>query len=366
MAEAIRNHQVIREILRQACERSGVVILATPYLRVETSFLAMEGDELHCLANMDHEDAKFGLRSSALTLRFPHGKHFYQGATRMLGLGRARGRQSLRLALPQSLQDSDHRGAYRTDRVGRVSVTFSTRNYDLLTGTLLDVSATGLRLLPERSGEEGEVLAGDVIHVAFTLGGGLQINAKAKVRHLRGRSFGAEFRPSLPGEVLQHLSDWVFQRREEIDLAPGRGEDAGRVVLGASEDGAPRPALVLVSGSAELEERLAGQLGSGLPRPRRIGPTIQAVRELGQGGRALVLLHLDSPSWEAQKRIKTLAEALPRSCPFVILATGVEGPILAELGAALKAAWTYPLGGSPGTLFPRLLQGIYNKSFDNG
>jgi hypothetical protein len=76
-----------------------------------------------------------------------------------------------------------------------------------------------------------------------------------------------------------------------------------------------------------------------------------------------VLLHADSATWEARKRLRTLAEALPASLPRVLVGTGLDSAPLVEMGNEAKAAWTYPLQPTPGSIFPRLLQGIYRKHF---
>ena len=129
----IRNPETITEIFKRACERRELIILVTPYLRFESSFLRHEGAEFHAAATMGREDAMYGLRSSDLRMRFPHGVSFLEAPTALKGFGIADGRKTLRLAVPEVLHEEDHRGAYRVDRVGRVPVTFSTPKYDLVT-----------------------------------------------------------------------------------------------------------------------------------------------------------------------------------------------------------------------------------------
>lgn len=330
-------------------------------MRFETTFLRLEQDCFHCHANMDLEDAKFGLRSPDLKVRFPHAEHFFEGSTRLLGLDRAQGRQSLKLTIPAQLEDGDYRRAYRAERVGRVPVTFSTRKYELLVGTLVNISTSGLRLYLNRPYEDDELLVGDQIHVALTLAGTVHINSKVLVRYVKDKVFGAEFRPALSGALLEELSRWVFQRREDDLLALGRG-----VLPELPGFRADRPAgaeLVLVSSSGELGEQLGTLLAGDLPPLRRVPPTIQSVREFGPFSQALALFHVDSPSWEARKRLRTLTEALPPAIPFVLIGTGLEPVALSELGAELKAAWTYPLQPHPGSIFPRMLRGIFRKHF---
>jgi hypothetical protein len=328
---AVRSGDLIREVLRSACAHSEIVILSTPYMRFETTFLRLEEDRFHCHANMTLEEARFGLRSPELKIRFPHGHHFYEGATRLLGLGRAVGRQSLQLAIPDELSDGDARRAYRVERVGRVTVTFSTRKYQLLLGTL---------------------------------GGSIRINAKVQVRYIKEKVFGAEFRPPLAGGVLEQVARWAFQRQEE-DTAFAMSRAIAEQESGAADSGeGPGAAeLVLVSASNELGERLTGMLADLLPPLRRVPPTIQSIRDLSPGRPTLVLFHLDSAAWESRKRLRMLAESLPAGLPYVVLGTGVETGLLFEVSSELKAAAAYLLPENPGSLFPRLLQGVCRKHF---
>jgi hypothetical protein len=244
--------------------------------------------------------------------------------------------------------------------VGRVPVTFSTRKYQLLQGWLVNLSATGLAVHLNRDYEDGELRVEDRIHVDFLLPEGPKVTVTVDVRHLRERVFGGEFQPPLAGPLLEALGQWVFKRREEevFSQAP---ETAARVT--GSPAALPGREVVLISSDPELGERLAALMDRNLPPLRRLTPTIQSVRELAPGGRTLVLLHADSASWEGRKGLRTLAEALPAGLPRVLVGTGLDSGELFELGTELKAAWTYPLPDNPGTLFPRLLMGIFRKHF---
>jgi hypothetical protein len=263
------------------------------------------------------------------------------------------------LAVPEQLEDGEYRGAYRVERVGRVPVTFSTRKYKLLSGTLVNLSTSGMRMLMLRDLEEGELLVDEEIHVAFSLTASIKINTKVKIRYLHDRVFGAEFRPPLSGPLLDDLARWAFQRREEaaaLALARNAGDRPEAEGPAAAE-------LLLVSSSSELGERLAALLPADLPPLRRVAPSIQSIRDLTPSRRVLTLFHVDSPGWETRKRIKTLAESLPAGLPFVLLGTGLDTGQLFELGNELKAAGSYALPENPGSLFARMLQGIFRKHF---
>jgi hypothetical protein len=362
----IRNAETIAEILGRACERRELVILVTPYLRFESSFLKLEGKEIHAAATMGREDAQFGLRNAGLKMRFPHSVSFLEAATEMRGFGMVDGRRTLRLAVPEVLQEEDHRSAYRVDRVGRVPVTFSTPKYDLVTGTLVDMSTTGARVYSTRDFNEGELQPGEDMAVTIPLTETIRINTKVKLRHVHGRTFGVEFRPQLEEEVLHPLSRWVFERREE-DLE----RIARRGVETAAPGGAVRPAnaapsgLVLVSGDAALEASMQDLLG-GLQPLHRVPANISSLKDTLNQRPALVLYHVPSLSLDERRRLKPMIEVLQGRVPFVLLGTGIEGGALLELGSELKATVSIVFNPERATFFQRLMQGVIRRLYEGG
>ncbi len=362
----IRNPETIAEIFRLVCERRELVILVTPYLRFESSFVKVDGGEVQVAATMGREDATFGLRSSDLKIRFPHRISFLEAPTQLKGFGMNDGRRTLRLALPEVLNEEDYRGSYRVDRVGRVPVTFSTPKFDLVMGTLTDISTTGARIFSTRNFLEGELELGEEMAVTIPLNDLLRINTKVRLRHVHNRTFGVEFRPQLDDQVLHPLSRWIFEKREE-DLE--RISRKGIETAAQSERGPvvnrPPAGLVLVSGDASLEAALQDLLG-GLQPLRRIAPTMPALKEASNQKPALVLYHVPSLSLDERRRLKPMVETLQGRVPFLLLGTGVEGGALLELGGELKAAVSIVFNPERGTFFQRLVQGVLRRLYEGG
>ena len=361
---SIRNEEAIREVFTLACARNELMILVTPYLRFESSFLRLEQDAVHVMASMSREDATFGLQSPNFRIRFPHGFSFVEGTTRLLGFGEVRGRKSLRLSIPKSLEEDDQRGCYRVERVGRVGVTFSTRKYAIISGTLVNMSTTGARIHSLKEFEEDEMLVEDTIAIAIPLTDAIQINTRAKVRYAQGRSVGLEFRPLLEGRLLESLSRWVFQRREEererlamaqVSTTP-EAHTEGLVEAGC---------LILVSASLELEAQ-AKALLSGLPPLRRVLPQRQALKDILVSRPSLFIFHIQGTGLDDRRHMKALTESLGGRWPFMILGTGdLDSSALFEIGNEAKALSTYLLGPNPTGYFQRLLQGILNRLRQN-
>ena len=360
---SIRNETAVLSALQRACELGELLILVTPYLRFECTFLRLDAEAIHVTASMGAEDAMYGLRSSDLRMRFPHGFSFVEGATRLLGFGAVSSRKSLRLAIPENLEEDDHRGAYRVERVGRVITTFSTRKYELISGSLVNLSTTGARLHSLREFEEDEMAVDDNCTITIPLTEEIRINTKAKVRYVQARSVGLEFRPQLEGPVLEQLSRWVFRHREE-ELERKQAQAASPATGPDPASGEETLCLMLVSSSQELQDSLQGVL-TGLPPLRRIPPTGQALKNALAGKPALFLFQITGTGLDDRRRVKSLVEFLGGRVPFVLLGTGsVDSAALFEIGNDLKAASVYALGAKPSTFFSRLLQGILRRHFD--
>lgn len=364
----IRNAETIQEILDGACARRELLILVTPYLRFESSFLKLEGKDIHVLATMGRDDALFGLRHAELRMRFPHSLTFLEAGTQLKGFGIVEGRRTLRLAVPNALQEEDHRSAYRVERVGRVPVTFSTPKYELLVGTLADISTTGARVYATRDLPEDEFAPGASMAVTIPLVEGIRINAQVKLRHVHGRTFGVEFSPRLDEPLLPLLSRWIFERREEDrERAARRGVEAGepQAQEGGRNVSLVPQGLVLVSGDAALEVQLQNLLG-GLQPLRRIPASAQALKEAVAQNPALVLFHLPSLGLDERRRLRPLAELLQGRVPFLLLGTGMEGGPLLELGTELKAAVSIVFNVARGVFFQRLVQGVLRRTYEGG
>ena len=360
---SIRNPVAIREALRHVCEHGELLLLVTPYIRYESHFLRLEQDAVHVAALMSREDAMFGLRSPDLRIRFPFGHQFFEAPTKLQGLGLARGRQSLALALPVTMNVDDYRSSFRVERVGRLSATFSSRKYELLMAKVVNLSTSGARIFAQREFEDGEVMVDDLIHIAISVAPEINLNCRAKVRYVKDRILGLEFRPRPDGELLDAFSRWVFQKQEEeflLQANRGEAETQERTAAGAARSDAP--ALVLVSSDQDLEARLKDVLKE-LPPLQRLPATSQTMKDLAGSSRTLVLFHVVSLALDDRKRMKILLETLGSRVPLVLLGTDVDSGALFELGTEVKAASVYILGTASTGFFPRLLGGILRKHF---
>ena len=365
MASVIKNTEEIREILGEACARRELLVLDTPYLRFESNFLALQGSELQVQATMSREDAVYGLRASDLKIRFPHGLGFYEAPVKMLGLDMIEGRRTLRLSVPRQILENDQRGAYRAERVGRVTTTFSTPKAQLLTAGLVDLSTTGARLLAQRDLSVEHLMVEDRITVSIPLSEEIQVHSEAIVRHLDTRRMGIEFVPPLPRSVQEPLSRWVFMRREEEQERLARRLEMKGPRATSPESALPPQGILLVSDDPGLEEALREPLRV-LRSIFRVQPTIQSMKDALTSKPSLVIFHIRDLSLDQRKRSRTLVELAAGKAPVLILGTEVDGSTLFELSSAWKAASAMAWSPQRGPFLERLAQGIIRRHSSGG
>jgi len=360
VATTIKKREEILDILKSACGRRELLILATPYLRFESSFVALQGEELHLLATMSRDDAVYGLRTPDLKLRFPHGLGFYEASVASLGLGLHEGRHTVRVSLPKVIKENDQRAAYRVERVGRVPVTFSTQKASLHVAGLVDISTTGAQLHAQRDIPAEELGTDDHIVLDIPLSDQIEIHSGAEVRHLSGRRIGVRFTPKLPPDVEAPLSRWVFLRREEErERAARRLEEASAPELRVGAL-VPEFSLLLVSPDGSLEASLREILKEVRPLTR-LAASAQELKEALQGKPALAIFHLDGAGLDERRRMKTLLELAQRKVPTLLLGTRVDGATLFELSSEWKATSAMVWNPERRLFLQRLVQGILRR-----
>ena len=338
----------IRRILEAACFNRELLILTLPDQRYESHFIHLDAGALHVAPSMSGEDVLHKLRTADLGLRFPAGSRFLEGRTRLLGHGMAQGRRTLRMAIPEALQDDELRRGHRVTRPGRVEVSFRTARSGVRTGMLMDISTGGLRLQAPGLDLEAELGLDEAVELAVPLERTLRIEAKGVVRWVAGRNAGLEFEPALERATLASLARWVFQRREEDRQQPALGPAAGG------------GALLLVSADPGLEAPLRSALGD-LGTLERTGGGLPELREALGRNPAVVLFHVLDSGLEDRARLRALAEAVEGRCPALLLGTDLEPARLFTLAGELKLQYSFGFRPNLGPFLNRLVGGLIRR-----
>jgi len=355
---SIRNEQVVQDAVTRACMRGETLILDTSYLHFEAQFAGVDQGEVHVRAGMSMEEALYGLHGSRLRIRFPHGLHFLEAQTQMLGFGTWNGENTIRLRMPSSMEDDDHRGTYRAEPESPILLAFRVAQTGMQEGVLGNISTTGAKICLMDGDAVLGAKVGEEAYVSLQLAPGLSVESLAMVRYAAGRSMGVEFDPPLPEAILTPLARWIFRKRE------ADRERQNRLSLGEVA-GTPREAhkarcLMLLSDDFTVEKNLRPLLKE-LPLMVRVGADLKSLKEALDLNPALVFLHLPDETSETQDRLVSLAGLLEGHWPFLILGTGVDNAALFETGAKLHSSGNFMLGAAPGPFFPRLVQGILRR-----
>jgi hypothetical protein len=354
---SVRNVQVVEEAVSRACLRGEMLILDTPYLHFEAQFACVSEGEIHVRSSLDMEEAMYGLHATRLRFRFPHGLHFLEAETKMLGFGSWNGEHTLRLAMPSTMEDDDQRATYRAEPEAAVALVFTDAKGVEHIGTLGNMSTTGAKIAALEDLPALGFRLGDAVRLQVALSPDIQVQAPTIVRFVAGRSMGVEFDPCLADPVLTPLSRWVFRKREE---------DRERRIRLSSETTEAGPdvrkirCLLLLTWDYAMEKTLRALLKD-LPLMVRVDPDLKALKEALDLNPALVFLHLPDPSKDTRHRLAPLADLLAGHWPFVLLGTNVDNTVLFETGSFMKSSGNYLLTQAPGPFFPRLVQGILRR-----
>jgi hypothetical protein len=359
MAEVgFSDEEEIRRVLQEACfNRELLILVVTLGERFESHFIHLDAGALHVAPTMSGEAVLYDLRFRDLGLRFPSEGRFLEGKTRLLGHGMVDGRRTLRMAIPERLQDDELRRGHRVTRTGKVEVSFHSKRYNLLAGQLMDISTGGLKVYAPGVDLEEELSPGDSIALTVPLEERLRIDTQGVVRWVNGRNMGLEFYPPLERGTLAALSRWVFQRREEErDQPPAAG--AHKPSPGGAEG---TREILLVSAVPELEDSLRPAL-DGLGPLVRIPGTLQGLKEAVTRNPSVILFHVKGSGLDDRRRLKALAELVGTRWPCVLVATEMEPAQLFKLSNDLKISHSFSFRDSLAPFFNRLVRELVHPN----
>jgi hypothetical protein len=366
MTKSFSSQKEIRAIIGKACAAKELLIIITQYLKFESSFVLLDGDEVHAKTTAGGEDALRILGVSDLDLRFPNGFDFMGATTRMIGLGETEGMRTVRFALPTVLRIDDSRGAPRTSLTEGLFATFSLRGKRLVRADIANISISGARLTMAEDLPSSELRVRDNLMLTVRMPGDITIINGAIIRHADYRNFGVEFVPPLAGKELAELSKWVFLRHEEEREMVAKREDLSlRAALsqGGGKTEAEGGAILLATNDDAMKTSLRGLLGE----DRKFLSVPLAPAHFGHAisqSPILVILHASGDA-DAQP-LKALVADIPHETPVLLLGTGMEAGPLSELGAECRAAASMLMAPNKGPFLQRLVLGILRKYYGHG
>jgi hypothetical protein len=358
----------IRAIFENACSKQEMLIFVTPYLRFESSFVHIDGQEVHASVGVGKEGALYAMRMLDLKLRFPYKFSYLEAPAKLIGFGMHNGRKTIRFALPSSIFMNDDRKDFRVERVGHVDASFSTPDDRVLDASLINLSTTGALLTARVPLEDGILKTNDKIMITIPVSSDIHINGGAIVRHIEYRTFGVEFHPHLPDSLLEPISRWAFRKREEEyerqtyrqDQSAMAAAEATKKVMGIEEGG-----ILFVTHEDKLAASIADLFAEGCSF-FRISTAMPPLRDALHKKPSIAIFHLPGTFMDEKRLVKSLIEIIPPETPVLLLGTDVCGDLLFELGQEWKVTSSLLWAPERAVFLQRLVLGIIRSGHGRG
>ena len=275
---------------------------------------------------LTRDEVLYQLRGKDLEVYFPYELTLYKGATSLVGLGMTRGMQTLKFQVPETMVQDEHRAAYRVSNFpAKPTVTFTTNSYDILKGTLMDISMTGagVRLDPRWTMTNANLKKGLVILVDIRLSEELRLSTSAEIRYIANTKMGLKFQ-EIPKNARELLYKFIVKQRrvEYRNLA-----ESQRKVMALNRPDSSQPetkALNIEKPTGKPTALVSGDnseyfeaLNSALNRKFHVLQCSSSVTDLRNHLELkpnLLLLEVASKSLEYLSQLKKLSSLTPSGC----------------------------------------------------
>ena len=346
-----------------------MLIIATPYLRFETNFVHLDGEEIHVKAMITKESARYTLNATDLDLRFPYKLSFLEAPSKFLGFGIHEGQTTIKFSLPKVVYDNDERKNFRIELVAQLSATFNTPSLRFIQASVNNISATGAQLTAKEELSNGVLKINDKITLSIPLTNDININNNAIVRHLKGKTFGVEFYPDLPDSIQEPLTSWIFLKREEAyDLIASRSEAKKAVakrVADKKENQDNEGGILFITRDNDMYSVLSKLLVEHNYFYHAL-PAIGSMKDALSKKPHMVILHMTNSKLEEKHLLKSLAETVNEKVPIMLLGTDIEFELLSQFGQELKAVSSIDWTPSKNIFLQRLVLGILRRHYGQG
>ncbi|MDR2561926.1 MAG: PilZ domain-containing protein [Holophagales bacterium] len=358
-----RSKDKIRNIIEGACAKKAMLVFVTPYLRLESSFAGISGDEVYASVSSGQRDALYSLRASDVRVRFPHRSGFWEWPAKILGFGSHRNPNVLALGMPKELRENDDRESFRVAVAGNLAATISTPNMEIVSASVLDVSVSGAKLSIGSGGIARVLKWGDMIDLTIPIPGIPTINTKAVVRHMDDFGFGVQYVPRLGKYMLESLVSWVFRKQEEEKerLALFGGSAEGREGQQTSAKSLECKVLIVTS-DYEAHGAIKDALTDEMALLHSV-PSVASMKNMLAEMPHLVVLHILGGNLETKRLMKALAALVPKGVPILLLGSDIDSSVLFELGREWGAAVSIGWARERGVLVQRLIVGLLRERF---
>jgi len=369
MKKPNKNPEQIQNIFAESCNRRELLIIVTPYLRFESNFVCLDGEEIHVRAMISKESAQYTLNVSELSLRFPYKLSFLEAPSKLLGFGIHEGQATIRFSLPKAIYENDERKNFRIELTEQLAATFNTPGLRFIQAHVNNISISGAQLTAMEDLTKGELKINDKILLSISLTNRIKINNNAIVRYLNDSTLGVEFRPALPNSIQEPLAGWIFRKREEAYDSLARLSEADKryteeLSADSKENRSEEGGILFVTRDNDMYSTMSKLLVE--HKFYHALPAIGSMKEALSKKPHLVILHMANNKLEERRLLKSLAETVKEDVPIMLLGTDIEFEMLSQLGQEFKAVSSMDWTPAKSLFLQRLILGILRRHYGQG
>lgn len=253
------------------------VVVRTPMFKYTSDVLEVEDGIFHVRNTLNRDEVMYQLKGQQLQLNVPYELTHYKGETMLRGLGMIKNMHTLKFSVPESLSKDESRRSVRINSFPVTPrVTFTTDEFQLAKGKLMDISMTGAGIKPDPKWIAGDnkLSPRQTILVDIKIPNELELSTSAEVRHFAPAKMGLLFQDLSKAHKQQLFKFIVARRKEEqrigMEMERKAYEESKRVEAGDSKPEvveaavkreSSRPTVLIAGDNQEWCDFLGNALG---------------------------------------------------------------------------------------------------------
>ena len=342
--KVLEGREIVELIDTNTALREPVIIQRGNTFKFVSDIIVREGRVFPIKNSLSRDEVLYEVKGHPLEISFPYELTIFGGISQLTGLGMVDGSHTLKLAIPERLEQIESRGAYRISRFPETpTVTFTTDTFDIVKAKLQDISMTGagIRLDPRWERANNKLHPRISLIVDIRLDGGLRVSTTASIRYVDGTKLGIQFKDLSKGVKDRLFKFIVAQRREEwralTQLRNRVGETSDATARLESNEqkiasSTGKPTALIVTENREMSEIMSASLTRKFDLIYA-SCTVSDIRNQLALKPNLCLMELNSQNQDQVRMMRKTATFLPPGCVLMFFGMNFDESFVSRMAA---------------------------------